>query len=350
MIFGNKGRERFLDAVAGFEAAVRERDADRSQQYFQDMHRFFGDAADQEFLRAGPRLAGILDEVPPGPRATVAVIVGACVERGADASACGPHVLAGLAETLDGAREACERWAATGGGELPDPEAAEPHPDLFDRVGEDAAVAWLTLHQWEMASVAMLNHAAVRTALDAGTRARLFRTLRSVEEDSGHDFKCLAYALLVLDDEPLIVLHRPTGTGYALRMTGIGDNFQLHTLLADVLVGGGHLPGRAPSAEEAAVCRDRPGQVDTTGSFNLLTPSGAWVWNEGTPSDIPVVDGVRLLVLDPPPYERSWPAGRFFPHMTGDLVLERVLGEEAGRLLAGCVSKDAEQGRVSKDV
>ncbi len=104
MIFGNKGRERFLDAVAGFEAAVRERDADRSQQYFQDMHRFFGDAADQEFLRAGPRLAGILDEVPPGPRATVAVIVGACVERGADASACGPHVLAGLAETLDGAR------------------------------------------------------------------------------------------------------------------------------------------------------------------------------------------------------------------------------------------------------
>ncbi len=93
---------------------------------------------------------------------------------------------------------------------------------------------------------------------------------------------------------------------------------------------------------EAAVCRDRPGQVDTTGSFNLVTPSGAWVWNEGTPSDIPVVDGVRLLVLDPPPYERSWPAGRFFPHMTGDLVLERVLGEEeAGRLLAGCVSEDA---------
>ncbi|MGW2772452.1 hypothetical protein ACWC4C_07895 [Streptomyces olivaceoviridis] len=35
-------------------------------------------------------------------------------------------------------------------------------------------------------------------------------------------------------------------------------------------------------------------------------------------------------------------AGRLFPHMTGDLVLERVLGEEeAGRLLAGCVSQDA---------
>ncbi|MCE0446605.1 hypothetical protein LT493_24145 [Streptomyces tricolor] len=53
MIFGNKGRERFLDAVAGFEAAVRERDADRSQQHFQDMHRFFGEADDQEFHRPG---------------------------------------------------------------------------------------------------------------------------------------------------------------------------------------------------------------------------------------------------------------------------------------------------------
>ncbi|MFE9357704.1 hypothetical protein [Streptomyces olivaceoviridis] len=31
-----------------------------------------------------------------------------------------------------------------------------------------------------------------------------------------------------------------------------------------------------------------------------------------------------------------------FPHMTGDLDLERVLGEEeAGRLLVGCVSQDA---------
>ncbi|QJS08705.1 hypothetical protein HKX69_03500 [Streptomyces argyrophyllae] len=341
MIFGNKGKPRFLDAVTGFEAAVRERDADRSQQYFQDMHRYFGEAAGTEFHQAGPRLAAVLDEVPPGPRATVAVIVGACVERGADASLCGPHVLAGLAGTLDGAREFCARWAATGGGDFPDPEAEEPHEGLFDRVGPEAALAWLTLHQWEMAAVAMLNHAAVRTALDAGARVGLLQALRAVEEASGHDFKCLAYALLVLDDEPLVVLHRPTGTGYAMRMTGIGDNFQLHTLLADVLVGGGHLPGRAPSAEEAAVCRDQPGQVDTTGSFNLVTPSGDWVWNEGTPSDIPVVDGVRLLVLDPPPYERSRPAGRFFPHMRGDLVLERVLDEgEAGRLLAGCVAKD----------
>ncbi|MEU3522373.1 hypothetical protein AB0E62_00600 [Streptomyces sp. NPDC038707] len=341
MISGNKRTERFRDAVAGFEAAVREQDADRSQQYFDDLRRYFGEADDQDFRQAGPRLAAILDEMPAAPRATIAVLVGACVERGADPTPCAPYVLAGLAGALDDARAFCDRWAATGGGDFPDPQAEEPPEDLLDRVDPDLAVAWLTLHHWEMAAVALLDHAAVRTALDDGTRTRLLRTLRSVEEDSGYVFKCLAYALLVLDDEPLVVLDRPTGTGYALRMTGIGDNFQLHTLLADVLIGGGHLPGRAPSAEEAAVCRDRPGQVDTIGSFNLVTPLGDWVWNEGTPSDIPVVDGVRLLVLDPPSYERSWPAGRFFPHMKGDLVLERVLGaDEARRLLAGCAAAD----------
>jgi hypothetical protein len=337
MIFGHKGRERFFDAVRGFEAAVLERDVDRSERTFDEMYRHFGEAGDQEVAQAAPRLAALLSEVPPGPRGTVAVIVGACVERGADPRPCAPYVFRELAETLAAVGEFCERWEETGGGDFPDPQAGEPDPALFDRVGPEAAMSWLTLPQWEMASVAMLNHAGVRTALDGTLRNRLLRAAHAVEETSGHDFKCLTYALLVLDDEPLVVLHRPTGTGYALRMSGIGDNFQLHTLLADVLVGGGHVPGRAPSAQEVAVCRDAPGQVPTTGSFNLVTPGGEWVWNEGTPSDIPVVDGVRLLVLDPPPYERGWPAGRFFPGMTGDLRLERVLdAEETRSRLALC--------------
>ncbi|MYQ44162.1 hypothetical protein GTW40_03635 [Streptomyces sp. SID4985] len=339
MIFGKKGRERFSEAVTGFETAVLERDGDRSESAFQQLYQHFADASGQELAQAAPRLAALLPEVPTGARGTVAVVVGACVERGADATVCAPHVFEGLAENLAGVQRFCERWQATGGGDFLDP--GETGADVFDRVGTEETLSWIALPQWEMAGVAMLNHASVRTALTAERRDALLTALRSVEEVSGHDFKCLAYALLVLD-EPLVVLHRPTGTGYALRMSGIGDNFQLHTLLADVLIGGGHVPGTAPSAEEAAVCRDQPGQVLTTGAFNLVTPGGEWVWNEGTPSDIPVVDGVRLLVLDPAPYQRSWPSGRFFPHMTGSLVLDRVLGaEEAGRLLASCVTKES---------
>ncbi|MFD7258160.1 hypothetical protein [Streptomyces sp. NPDC059874] len=319
MIFGKK---RFPGAVADFEKAVRAQDGDAAQEAFARLHRAAAKAGDGELREAGPRLATLLPSVPHGPRAAVAVVIGACVERGADVSACAPGILAGARETFALAADFCARWADTGGGELPDPDD-ELTEEIIERAGYEPAVGWFTLPQWEMASVAVLNDPAVRRE-SAGT-AELLALVERVAEASDHEFRCLAYALRVLDDEPLVVLHRDTGTGYALRMSGIGDNFQLHTLLAGVLIGGKHLPGQAPSPQEIAVCRDAPGQVETVGSFNLVGPDGTWIFNEGTPTDIPVIDGARLLVLDPPPYRRAWPAGRFFPGMRGDLVLDRVL-------------------------
>jgi hypothetical protein len=323
MIFGKAG---FAGAVADFEAAVTARDAKRSGKAFVRLQETFGQARESELLDGGPRLAAVLDQAPPGPRAVVAVLVGACVERGADAERCAPGVLAGLRWALEHALVFTEAWAATGGGALPDPDGGEPGPELVERAGSDAAVGWWTLPQWEMAAVAMLNHPGVRRA--AGSRGEALRLLGAVERASGLELKSLSHALLVLDDEPLVALHRTSGTGYLLRFSGIGDNFQLHTLLADALIGGGHVEGRAPSSQEAAVCRETPGQVGTVGSFDLVAPDGELIWNEGTPADIPVVDGVRLLVLDEPSYRRSWPAGRFFPGMRGDVLLERALGPE----------------------
>ncbi|MCE0446604.1 hypothetical protein LT493_24140 [Streptomyces tricolor] len=130
------------------------------------------------------------------------MIVGACVERGADASVCGPQVLAGLAETLDGAREASERWEATGGGEFPDPRRREgaPGPLRPGRAGRrrrpaDAAPVGdgLRRHAQPRRRPHHAQHRHARPpvptlrAVGGGHRARLPR---------------LAYALLVLDDEP----------------------------------------------------------------------------------------------------------------------------------------------------
>ncbi|CAL9656160.1 hypothetical protein SUDANB176_06800 [Streptomyces sp. enrichment culture] len=86
MIFGGEGKERFLDAVAGFETAVRERDGDRSTRAFRDIHRYFGSAPDHGIAEGGPRLAALLPEVPAGPRGALAAVAGACAERGADAA------------------------------------------------------------------------------------------------------------------------------------------------------------------------------------------------------------------------------------------------------------------------
>ncbi|MFJ9635145.1 hypothetical protein [Streptomyces sp. NPDC101178] len=360
MIFSKAG---FGGAVADFEAAVVAQDAKRSGKAFVRLQETFGQAKEAELLAGGPRLAAVLEQVPPGPRAVVAVLVGACVERGAEAERCAPGVLAGLRTAVEGAAAFAKAWAATGGGAFPEPDAGEPDAETVERAGFEAAAGWWTLRQWEMAAVALLNHPAVRAGLGGADeeashqavraearggpdghplraealagRHALLRLLAAVEHASGQQFRSLGYALQVLDDEPLVALHRPSGTGYALRFFGIGDNFQLHTLLADALIGGGHVRGYAPSPHEVAVCRETPGQVDTVGSFELVAPDGARLWNEGNPADIPLVDGVRLLVLDEPAYRRSWPAGRFFPGMRGDLILERALeAEETERWFA----------------
>lgn len=140
--------------------------------------------------------------------------------------------------------------------------------------------------------------------------------------------------------DPLTVLHRPTGRGYRVVISGIGDNFQLHTLLAARLIGDearGFLPGERPSAVEIAAATDGPDLTPAdgiTGVFNLVDRFGDWIWNEGRPADIPRLEGERVVVLDPPPYLRSWNAGRVYPLMRPSLEVQRVLAAgEAERWL-----------------
>ena len=146
--------------------------------------------------------------------------------------------------------------------------------------------------------------------------------------------------LLVLDDEPLTVLHRPTGRGFRVVISGIGDNFQLHTLLAARLTGDevrGFLPGERPSAAEIAAATGGPDLTPAgriRGQFNLVDAFGDWIWGEGRPADIPRLDGERVVVLDPPSYARSWNAGRVYPLMRPSLEVKRVLAaDEAERWL-----------------
>ncbi len=295
----------------------------------QRMRTAYQGATPAELTQAGKPLVAILNEVPPLARGQLAVLIGACVESGADPVACAPRVLANLAKNLAAAATFAKEWAEIMEEDLPDPEedVEVPFTALFEVFDPFDVIAWWTQPDWERSALAMLQRPEVRRRLGP-IRALLQERHDAFAEVSGRWNKCLDYVLRVLDDEPLIVLHRETGTGYRMRMSGMGDNFQLHTLLAHELIGSGFVAGEAPSAEAVAACRDADGMVPTFGSFNLVSPEGNWIWNEGTPSDIPVIDGARLLVLDPEPYRRHWPAGRFFPYMPGDLVFERALSAE----------------------
>ncbi|MFE6868550.1 hypothetical protein ACFVFS_18545 [Kitasatospora sp. NPDC057692] len=318
-----------------------------------------GPAGEAESAAVGPRLSALLTDTPLFPRAHLAMMVGACVERGADPSACADRVLAGLREALTGALLLLDRWAESDEDALPDPDRDDPgraHARIADdgrtdtRQAHRAVAGWWTLGLWQRAAFALCTHTAVRRAARADGVTDVLTELidRYRERSEQHDLKGLRYLAAALDDEPLLVLHRPSGTGYLLRMDGLTDNFQLHTLLAEALIGGGHLPGVRPDPEVVALSRSTwldGRRFIATGAFNLVAPDGGWIWNEGMPEDIPVVDGVRTLVLDPQPYERSWAAGRFVEQVPGDLRLERVLAPEeaAARLAAAAPALPLEQ-------
>ncbi|MGW0923079.1 hypothetical protein ACWD3J_29205 [Streptomyces sp. NPDC002755] len=343
MIFKRKPRSSGLAAIVSeLEGAVAARDGDRTGRAFTAVLNGVQSASDAECGLAGPRLAALLPDFPPtGPRPMLAMAAGYCVERGADPEACAEPVLGSVHHDLLDALEFARRWTATGAAddELPEPDEKIIDDALSARLGGDAyeatrlALAWCSIEEWQPPALAVLCRSAEVRRRHASAILPACRELAALDR---HDLKCLAYALAVLDDEPLVVLHRPTGTGFEIRIGGVGDNFQLHTLLAHVLIGGGHVPGTTPSAESVRLATDpEPAQGRTqaiaTGAFELLAPDGERIWNEGLPDDIPVVEGRRLLVLDEPTYQRSWNADRFFPHLPGTAELTRVLTADETR-------------------
>ncbi|MFD5878124.1 hypothetical protein [Streptomyces yangpuensis] len=343
VIFKRKRKATGLTAaVSELREGVAARDGDRTERAFAAVMEGVPSASDPERVLAGPLLAALIPAFPPtGPRPMLAMAAGYCVERGADPVACAEPILGGVHQDLLDALEFARRWTASGaaGEELPAADEEIIDDALLARLGGDAeealrlVLAWCTIEEWQPPALAVLCRSA---EVRRGCSAALLAACRELVALQRHDLTCLAHALAVLDDEPLVVLHRPTGTGFEVRIGGIGDNFQLHTLLAHVLVGGGHVPGEKPSAESVRLATDPEpaqgrSQAVATGAFELLAPDGERIWNEGLPDDIPVVEGRRLLVLDEPTYTRSWNADRFFPHMPGAAELARVLTADEAR-------------------
>jgi hypothetical protein len=73
--------------------------------------------------------------------------------------------------------------------------------------------------------------------------------------------QCLLELFQVLENESIIVLHPESGQGYSIIINGIGKNFELHTLLADAVLGDpamGRIPGERPDPRVVAAAKDGP--------------------------------------------------------------------------------------------
>lgn len=313
------------------------------------------------------QLAALIPSIGLARAGLIALISGALVEEGANMAPMAQPTLARYAEALQGAIpfiEACDTEAASGAlagdGDLGKLGREEFIMRIAPRVRQSmprGMSAFAALKTLNTAALAVLSRSK---ALRRQTRAdgAMARTSARLAE-LGFEQPCLYKMLSILDDEEFVVLHPQLARGYVIRIAGIGDNFQLHTLLEGALIGDvaqGWLPGERPSPRSLALSAGAPitdpnNLPTTVGALNLWNWTGLradgsleeglhggtehWIWNEGIPEDIVPYRGTRVILLGQPPYRRSWFAGRFFTAMVGELeVLRRMPADEAQAWLA----------------
>jgi len=305
------------------------------------------------------QLADIVCELPDerkvGP---LAVICGAVVERGYDPAPLAKAVETRLPDLLqrsamfhDAWKTEVEQQGLVHPSEMDsedDEELEAAYEKYYGVAGQmmnlmpEAGAAWEGLQTFWPACIALFSMAP-----EARRRSRQYRPLAlriASEHEAGH---WLSTILVVPDKEPLLVIEPESSTGFIGSMSGIADNFQLHMFLMDLWQPQGFLRRLFSTtfpAELAEMIRGKgPQQLDTavTGRWNLYDghalneygklpaadfgTSEHWIWNEGIPDDIPMINGNRVVLIGPPAYPRSWNACRLFPKLTGDVAIDRWL-------------------------
>jgi len=157
----------------------------------------------------------------------------------------------------------------------------------------------------------------------------------------------------VLFDEPVAVIDIDTNRGFLGKISGIVDNFQLQLILMgisgfndevelneqdlDIIHGFG-----AQSSETVIQGKWNMYDCELTGNSqwkDLINNrdvavkrskefSDYWIWGEGIPSDIPVKNGYRVIILGKPSYIRNIKVQRTFKNLEARVEIDRKLSDD----------------------
>lgn len=302
-----------------------------------------------ELTAAVGELAQILAYRPEGVFARLALAAGAFVEWGASPVALAANAPACALATMHLRLAFSQLWPAVADGR-PDPDpnqpptmdelvslftAAAPRLGIPERAAAGIALSWFDVNHWVALMITVMARREFRDAADLLDEIGEVAARLGDSVTRAHWLPGLAQ---VLDDEPIIVIDHATGRGFRLTISGLGDNYQLHTLLADRLIGDpahGLLPGERPEPTWVAAATTGPPQRPTTDliqrRFRLFDGTGAYQPPEGRPADIALLDGVRVIVLHPPSGNYGWTGGRTYEHMVPTLTLDRILPPDEAR-------------------
>jgi hypothetical protein len=297
---------------------------------------------------------------------------GSLVETGCDAACAIDPILARLPDALKAAETFLNVCLNEGReGEAEDEKGPwelveERGPQVAERLPA-AARAWEAIGPLCLGAITLLARSPAKRQQVRHDTALLTQARALAGANGAAGF--LTKMLQVLDDEELLILSPEPKVGFRVRIGGIGDNFQLHTLLAGSIIGpaaeglypgwvgtirDGHgtpaQAGRPLDARAVGVARDLPCARDEAAvwshlqlwTWEALQPDGrlpddpitqheCFVYNEGVPADIPAFAGVRVILLGDVSFSRSWNGVRAFPFMPADLRVEqRLSAEEVG--------------------
>jgi hypothetical protein len=291
-------------------------------------------------------LADYISLDDPSRGAFVALVCGALVENG-----CDPSVLSKpLSRRLESVLESSARLAAASIARMPESEGEDEDPGkAFEATRQQVAgamplenAAWEALNTFWRPAIAVFS-----VSPSVRVEARGLRDLATKIADHHEGGHWLRLMLSVLDNDPVLAIEPQTRRGILARMSGVVDNFQLNVLLMDIFPRSRIWARRRVPRQVADVARGLGPQQTSetvTGVWNLYTwraiepglalpdpnnygAGGCWVWNEGSPEDIPVFEGHRVILLGPASYSRSWGCQRMFDKLPATLEIERQLGK-----------------------
>lgn len=359
----------FAEPIAKIHQGVR--DGGRDTDLQADAQELFAGlkGKPEKFNTVVQQLAPIVTESNFAGAAFVAVLAGALIEEGANPDLIAQQLLTGYCHALETARKflamcldcpPLEEDIAAATDEDGELDAEELAERLIDRYGAQISEkhpelgnAWESMTYFGQASNAVLSRSAYARTL-AGNNEDLVSHLQALESLAPNAIYSSKLAQ-VLDAEEIVVLHRESGQGFRIEISGIEDNFQLHTLLGNAINGENGLPFQKPTATEVEIAlrhKDLPDDFSFTGLFNmvnwtqyapaqkpdedtdsenspLMELAEHWIWNEGEPADIVPFNGVRIIAIEDAPYNRTWQIGAMFPNMTPELkILERLTKQQ----------------------
>jgi hypothetical protein len=305
------------------------------------------EATSPQVAAALDSLATILDAADVFRAGYAALVIGAVLEQGHD----GASISAAFSQRLSQVLQTCHAFAERCRNILVERGTAEEDmAEAFEEVRAETARifpaeadAWDALNLfWRPGIVLFSSNVEVR---QANQQLRSLTEPISAYNEGAH---WLDMILSTPIDEPLLVIEPQSQQGFQGSMTGVVDNFQLHTLLMDVFPAKGWLSRRRVSRSIVDVANGTgPQQTDdeVSGVWNMYAwtaingdlelPSTAdrkstqhWIWGEGKPTDIPSFEGYRVILLGPPAYARSWPSQRMFAKLPAAITPTKMLEKQ----------------------